>query len=608
MRLLAFVCLAMMAVPALSQCVVWPGELVVPASYGCNGTWSHLVAPTLPTNLPPGQKEYIPPVGSYISFVITETDKLDIPANQTDVTLVITPPVNWEFRSDPAAAAYVYCDNSGDINLPMSSALVVTSTSITLTFSSNVNCNKYDWLFFCNIDARPTSGLMNPPGPVRYAVRTGGTGAMTGIVANSTVFARLEITPGSFTEGHLAFAVSPASGTVCDDLTSVLRTEDCAGNPTTVDLPASFPLTVGVLPVPGRTDFPKDFDIGTAYGNGEVSPGGYIRDPGSYRFVATPASSSYSAVSSDEFSLTVCPPSQLVWIVEPDQFQEESWRPLKPSPLVLELRDPYDNPSYVEGSVTLLLDKTLSSDPAALLRGTAVCDIAQNARVQYTDLGVTTWVDGGDLYALDPSITVGGVLVTKSRYFSFSAPMPVELVSFSAVARDGMVKLQWRTATESNNYGFEVERRATGEGWQRIGFVAGAGTSNAPRDYRFDDVSPGARLVSYRLHQIDRNGSSTYSTVINISTSDAASGAAVSVYPSSLTAEGTLLLSLNSREEVTIEVFDRLGRKAMVLARGTIFDAGNHAIPFSAAALSPGVYYLRCSAGSTVLVTKCIRN
>ena len=75
------------------------------------------------------------------------------------------------------------------------------------------------------------------------------------------------------------------------------------------------------------------------------------------------------------------------------------------------------------------------------------------------------------------------------------APLPVELTSFSASVKGDVVLLNWRTATELNNYGFEIETSALGthlgtplsSQWTKIGFVEGHGNSNSPKSYSFVD-------------------------------------------------------------------------------------------------------------------------
>ena len=131
--------------------------------------------------------------------------------------------------------------------------------------------------------------------------------------------------------------------------------------------------------------------------------------------------------------------------------------------------------------------------------------------------------------AIAPTLVIDGIRVATSWG---SVPLPVELTSFTAAAGSGAIELRWTTATEVNNYGFEVQRTATptqpspyqGEGkgggagglgggggeWNPIGFVSGSGTSNVPHSYSFIDNSPLFGTNSYRLKQIDRDGNFEY--------------------------------------------------------------------------------------------------
>ncbi|MFA6541768.1 MAG: hypothetical protein WCT99_09210, partial [Bacteroidota bacterium] len=98
--------------------------------------------------------------------------------------------------------------------------------------------------------------------------------------------------------------------------------------------------------------------------------------------------------------------------------------------------------------------------------------------------------------------------------------LPVELVSLSVSSASSNAELKWKTATEVNNFGFEIERKPLpitplpGEGikgWDRVGFVEGSGTTNAPKEYSFADKNLSAGKYSYRLKQIDRDGKFEYS-------------------------------------------------------------------------------------------------
>ncbi len=94
-------------------------------------------------------------------------------------------------------------------------------------------------------------------------------------------------------------------------------------------------------------------------------------------------------------------------------------------------------------------------------------------------------------------------------------PLPVELVSFTATLASNRVVLNWRTASEVNNYGFEVERAIKNEeleinNWEKVGFVQGHGNSSSPKSYEFVDTKPTSGKLQYRLKQIDTDGSFAY--------------------------------------------------------------------------------------------------
>ncbi len=94
--------------------------------------------------------------------------------------------------------------------------------------------------------------------------------------------------------------------------------------------------------------------------------------------------------------------------------------------------------------------------------------------------------------------------------------MPVELISFTAIAEKDKVLLQWRTETEVNNYGFDVERSVDGNYWDKIAFIQGYGNSNAPKNYSFSDNYPPFGKIYYRLKQVDNDGKFEYSNLVNI--------------------------------------------------------------------------------------------
>jgi len=96
--------------------------------------------------------------------------------------------------------------------------------------------------------------------------------------------------------------------------------------------------------------------------------------------------------------------------------------------------------------------------------------------------------------------------------------LPVELVSFSATQENNMVILSWETASEVENFGFEIERILSGsDTWKRLGFVEGNGSVTRTTNYTFSDKSLSKQSnVMYRLKQIDYDGSYEYSAAVSI--------------------------------------------------------------------------------------------
>ena len=95
-------------------------------------------------------------------------------------------------------------------------------------------------------------------------------------------------------------------------------------------------------------------------------------------------------------------------------------------------------------------------------------------------------------------------------------PVPVELISFTASANNSIINLNWSTATELNNSGFEVQRKAGTSDWNIIGFIAGFGTTTTQNNYSYTDQNPFVGNNIYRLKQIDYDGTFEYSQEVEV--------------------------------------------------------------------------------------------
>ena len=172
--------------------------------------------------------------------------------------------------------------------------------------------------------------------------------------------------------------------------------------------------------------------------------------------------------------------------------------------------------------------------------------------------------------------------------------IPVELTSFTAEVSGREVVLNWSTATETNNKGFEVQR-SNGEEYTAIGFVNGNGTSTQAHAYSYADNSVASGQYSYRLRQVDFDGTSAYSQVVNVSIVAPRVYSLEQNYPNPFNPTTQINFSLAADSKVTLRIFDILGQEVATLLNGNVL-AGPHNVNFDASRLTSGVYLYRIDA------------
>ncbi len=197
---------------------------------------------------------------------------------------------------------------------------------------------------------------------------------------------------------------------------------------------------------------------------------------------------------------------------------------------------------------------------------------------------------------------------------SQTGPMPVELISFSATIKGDVILLNWKTATEVNNYGFEVQRSANSVGlteWETIGFVEGHGNSNSPKYYSFTDSNPLNGAISYRLKQIDTDGKFEYSPVIEIESNLLTEYVLEQNYPNPFSKGSggnpttVISYSIPKATHVSVKVFDVLGNVIATLVNENQ-AIGRYKVNFDATTLSDGVYFYKMSAGEFTSIKKML--
>lgn len=212
----------------------------------------------------------------------------------------------------------------------------------------------------------------------------------------------------------------------------------------------------------------------------------------------------------------------------------------------------------------------------------------------------------GSYYHLTKSRTgtaVWGVRSNGGITKGFGTVVPVELASFAATSKEGSVTLDWSTATETNNKGFEVERKAAGSGYSTIGFVEGSGTSTNIKSYSYTDANLQAGKYTYRLRQIDFDGTSAYSKEVEVDVAQISSYALEQNFPNPFNPETVIRFALPVAGNVDITVYNSLGQKVMTLLNGQR-EAGYHQVTFNAANLPSGLYFYKVESGVYSAVKK----
>ncbi len=192
------------------------------------------------------------------------------------------------------------------------------------------------------------------------------------------------------------------------------------------------------------------------------------------------------------------------------------------------------------------------------------------------------------------------------------ATLPVELIAFNANSFASEVLLNWETATEENNYGFEVERRfpkdsdADGESeWSKIGFIEGNGNSNSTKYYSFSDKNPPEGRLLYRIKQIDLDGRYSYSESVEIDYSGAKEFALEQNYPNPFNPTTNISFKLGEAAKVTVRIFNAIGEEVAELVNRTM-EAGRHSVLFDAGGLPSGTYFCRMNSGGFAKTTKLL--
>ncbi len=239
--------------------------------------------------------------------------------------------------------------------------------------------------------------------------------------------------------------------------------------------------------------------------------------------------------------------------------------------------------------------------------GTAV-DLINNTQIEIPlsfSLDASWVVENCQLAAFIQNLDTKEILQGDKVWITDLQALPVELTSFTARATAEGVLLNWTTASEINNHGFEIERSNDGIEFYTVAFVQGAGTSTESREYVYNDnvEYKGGETFYYRLKQVDLDGRVEYSDIIEVEFDIVKEFVLNQNYPNPFNPSTTIKYAVPQTSLVNIKVYDLTGQEVASLVNETK-EAGTYEIKFDARNLASGVYIYRMVAGNFTSVKK----
>lgn len=245
--------------------------------------------------------------------------------------------------------------------------------------------------------------------------------------------------------------------------------------------------------------------------------------------------------------------------------------------------------------------------------------VAQSGAI-HSEISGAVYVGGGVFKATDLvfqgatagfSITSAGVVTLvgpvpyRVRGLGYIDPLlPVELSSFVSSISGNEVTLNWSTASETNNSGFDIERTSANGSWSKVGNVTGNGTSSTGHNYSFADRNLNSGIYNYRLKQIDFNGNFEYFNLSN----EVIIGIPVQYelsqnYPNPFNPSTKIDYQLPNDGGVDISIYDNSGKEVMIIVN-EFKTAGYYSVNLNASSLSSGVYFYKITSGDFSAVKK----
>jgi hypothetical protein len=225
----------------------------------------------------------------------------------------------------------------------------------------------------------------------------------------------------------------------------------------------------------------------------------------------------------------------------------------------------------------------------------------------------SAYIDAGTVLSTIPYYGTAGVPYIGAGpdlgYVESNYVLPVSLLSFNASLKNNTVVLNWQTATEINNKGWNIEKIQANANpvntWQNIGFVAGNNSSNNSNYYFTDKAISVGNIYQYRLQQIDFDGTVNYSYVVTIKFSGK-NVVDIIAYPNPVQSSVNIRFEVTKKANVNVSIYNTIGQLTTTLVNENI-DAGIYIRPFNASSLKSGNYIIKLQVNDETTTTKLVK-
>ena len=205
-------------------------------------------------------------------------------------------------------------------------------------------------------------------------------------------------------------------------------------------------------------------------------------------------------------------------------------------------------------------------------------------------------------YAIQPNATI--TAGTNSPSGTCVLFLPIELAAFKAEAIDNDIKLHWRTESEKDNAGFELQRSENAEDFKTLQFVVGAGTSAEPKEYNFTDKAiRKGQVYYYRLKQTDFNGSFSFSKLVVVRPQNGKLEVG-EFFPNPANSQIKINISLAESNNLQIYIYYPGGQLMRTETR--VGNAGEQEISLDTNSLAAGIYFVKIVMGGEQVYRKIV--